>query len=325
MKRQVIMAAVLITVMIISAVFPLLTAMASVPPTPGEMSVGIENPPENAVFADILIRINERDPNFTDVNEDNLVLFGLDNQAGIVGFNDGGFRSFTFHYNGASSEIHLSESSWRYYFVHFGIEVEGQFQNLLENYSDMKIALLDYAGDVISVSASFSLPRPRRGVFVSIWVGPEVSYNHETGDVAVHLFPVRYNYLRSILRPALHRSPFLVLSAVTLLSVVLELAAGLCFGFRKKILLRTVLASLVTQAFIVAFTAISVREDFVDARLLIFLIVPALVVGASVAEHFFYRRSSAMKNIGPQKILRYTIAANSLGFAFLVLFFINSA
>jgi len=134
------------------------------------------------------------------VNEYNLALFGLDTSSEIIGFNDGRFRSFTFHYNDAVAVIRTNEDS-RGHFVHFGFRETGgetgefrtQFWDLLENYPNMKIALLDYAGNVISVSARFSLPRPRRGVWITNWADEGVSYNHESGMVIVHLRPVRYN------------------------------------------------------------------------------------------------------------------------------------
>jgi hypothetical protein len=186
----------LVTVLFILADVP--TATASHPPTPQYMAIRIENLPENAVFADILIRIDERDPNFTAVNVDNLALFGLDVSAEIVGFNDNGFMSFTFHYIDASAEIYFSESR-RFFWaqaVRFGFgEKEGfrtQFHNLLENYPNMKIALLDYYGNVLSVSSEFSLPSPRRGVWISgSWGGEVVCYNHETGEVTVWMEEVR--------------------------------------------------------------------------------------------------------------------------------------
>jgi len=220
------------------------------------MRVRITNLPENAVFADILIRINERDPNFTAVNEYNLALFGLD----------------------------------------------------------------AHAGNVLSVSAEFSLPSPRKGVWISgSALDDVVWYNHDTSEIEVHLRPVRYNYLGSILRPIFFDSPILVLGVIALFSVILELAAGLCLGFRRKKLIPIVLANLLTQAVIAMFSFIWLfHQDFFFGNLFsFFLTAMLLTVGIYTAEFLIYRKSPVMKDISTRKILQYTITANTLSFAFL--------
>ena len=300
---------------------------ASSPPTPSNMRILIKNPPRVAVFADILIRINERDLNFTAVNEYNLALFGLNAQSEIVGFNDNGFRSFTFHYRDATSDIRLGEPiQGRLYenslAVRFGYgereEFRTQFRDLLENYSDMKIALLDYAGNVISVSARFSLPSPRRGVSITgAWLGEEVFYNHMTGEITVNIGELRYNYLGNIIRPILYRSPLLVLSVIALFSVVLEIVTGICFGFRGKKMVLIVFANLLTLAFVVMFILWLHHWGFGNEDLF-FLMLMLLIVVTYTAKILLYRISPIMKDISTRKTLQYSIIANTISFSFLV-------
>ena len=189
----------------------------------------------------------------------------------------------------------------------------------------MKIALLDYAGNVISVSTQFSLPSPRRGVYVSgAWGGEEMRYDHMTGEVIVHLGEWRYNYLGSILRPILHDSPVLVLGAIALFSVILELVAALCFGFRGKKLIPIVPANLVTLSIIAAFIVWLFRWDFripFSIGAVLFLMVTLLIVVTYTAKFLIYRKSPVMKDIDTRKITRYAIAANTLSFAFLAAVF----
>ena len=109
MKRKAVMVGALLTALIMLTTIVAAPAIASPLMSDPIITVRIVNLPENVVFADILIKIDENDPNFTVVNEGNLALFGLDAQAGIVGFNNNGFMSFTFHYLNAAAEIRVAE------------------------------------------------------------------------------------------------------------------------------------------------------------------------------------------------------------------------
>jgi len=343
-KKQICMVGALLSVLTMLSVLPAApTVLASHPTPPSSMFIMIGNSPENAVFADILIRINERDPNFTAVNEDNLALFGLDTHAEIVGFNDNGFMSFTFHYIDASAEIYLSKSrmginvhfdgSGEFHFVnssrevHFGFgEKAGfrtQFHDLHENYQNMKIALLDYSGNVLSVSAEFSLPDQRRGVWISgSFGGGMVWYNHENGEITVDWQQVRYNYLGNILHPIIFAfdPPILFLTALgamVLFLMILELVVGLCFGFRGKNLIRIVPTSLITLFFIVAFYFSFYLLAYFGV--LVFFLTVILLIAATYRIKFsIYRDSPAMKDIiSPRRILQHTITANTVSLAFL--------
>ena len=331
MKRKAVIVGTLLIAFIVLTVLTPMPAIASYPGLGRSMTIGITNLPENAVFADILIKINENDPNFAAVNESNLALFGLGSQAGIVGFNNNGFMSFTFHYRNAAAEIRAAEirrvdGTLRGHYVRFGHGeregFRGQFPDLLENYPDMKIALLDLYGNVISVSAEFSLPRPRRGVDITgTWAFEEVSYDYETGVITVNLGVVRYNYLGRILRPVLQRSPVLVLSAIALVSVIMELVVGFCFGFRRKELLPIVCANLATLSAIAAFIAWLFLSGYDGNAFPLFFRAALLLAITYAIKYIIYRKNPITKDISTRKIKQCVITGNTLSFAYLVAVF----
>ena len=322
MKKQICMVGALLTTLITLITLMPVPAIASpqYAPLSRVMTIEIANLPRNAVFADILIRINERDPNFTAVNEGNLALFGLDAHAEIVGFNDNGFRSFTFHYRDAVAEIRAVEirfldgTLWGHN-VHFGdrergAEERGQLLYLLENYPSMKIALLDHFGNVLSVSSAFSLPSPRRGMRILGSWSEEVRYNHETGAIIVNLRQIRYDYLASL------QPPLFVTGALVLFFIILELIVGLCFGFRGRNLIFIVPTSLVTLFFITVLL-LSIYIVFFSAVFVFFLIMILLIAATYRVKFTIYHDSPAMKDISPRKILLHATTANAVSLVFL--------
>jgi len=267
--------------------------LANGPPPPPWLEIDVRNLPEDAIFADILIRIGEVDPNFIGVNKNNLSLFGLSAQAEIVGFNANGFMSFTFHYRDAVAEIYTDEHKVVFARGEWFRELEGQFGDLRRNYSDMKIALLDYAGNVISVSDQFTLPRElERGMPVTF---RGLSYDHQTGEVRVF---AHVNSLAMAFR-------IIFIVVIVLLSIGIEVVTGLFFRFSRRKLGLILCVNMGTQ------TAMWIAYFGFMWQLPHIVAVIILEVCIYVTEFVVYRKSSIMADESTHRILLYTVIANT--------------
>ncbi|MCL2368437.1 MAG: hypothetical protein FWC72_05525 [Oscillospiraceae bacterium] len=260
----------------------------------------MRNLPEGAVFADLLIRIEQDDPNFVHINEGNLARFGLDAQAEIVGFNADGFMSFTFHYRDADAGLYTNRYSGGSGWVTFARGSARQFEDLRRNYSDMKIALLDYAGNVISVSAQFTLPND------FLWL----TYDHQTRAVSVRVrttsSPWRFIFLPHTI---------VMIITIALFSIGLEIVIGLFFQFFRKKLLLIFCVNLGTQ---MAMWVVYLRFMWLWPPLLAILLLEVVIY---VTEFVIYRKSPIMADESTRKLLLYTVIANTVSLVLGILVF----
>lgn len=301
-------ASVLIILLFLAMPLPV---SANGPPPPPWLSVRVTNLPREAVYADILIRIDETDANFTHINESNLELFGLSIQSEIVGLNIDGFMSFTFHYRDAAADIYIErETITTIGRVSFGREdghaawLGRQLQDLRSNYNDMKIVLLGYSGNVISVSEQFSLPREfERGVWTDLF---SLTYDHQSGEVS---FSAWSNSFRVIFMTI----PLIVV--IMAVSISLELVTALFFGFRRKKLELVFGTNLATQAIM---WVVYYRFLFHLPHIVAILILEAAIYAA---EFYIYRTHKEMADESTSRLLKYTIVANTLSLIVGVLVF----
>ena len=296
MGRQILirlLASILIILAVISVPAPV---PANGPPPPPFLNVSLRRVPAGAAFADILIKIDESDPNFTYVNEGNLELLGLSVDAEIVGFNADGFMSFTFHYNDAFSDIRIRREQHHNLQVRFAAR-EGradfnsaQFQDLRNNYRDMKIVFLDNEGNIVHISREFTLPAPRTHL-----IGLTYEYRAEE--------EVRIDIRSSAI------GEIILIWAIVVLSIALEFGLGLVFGFRGKQLLIILLANVTTQVlmWVIYFNFMMQLPHITAVIILEAAIYPA--------EFLIYRKSPHMEKESTLKLLIYTILANTLSLA----------
>lgn len=113
------------------------------PPPADHLTIQFEKLPSDVAYADLLIKFKKNDKNYTELNKDNLNLYGFDENCRIVLYNEDGFESFTFHYEKAKSEIKPDKNSWNRE-VSFckGIEYREyltQYEDLLSNYNRIKL------------------------------------------------------------------------------------------------------------------------------------------------------------------------------------------
>ena len=268
-----------------------LPVLANSPPPPPWLRVQVANPPENAVFVDILIKIDDADSNFTPVNEHNLDLFGLSVQAEIVGLSVNGFMSFTFHYNDAAADIEILEQGSITFGRGDGRSVWQQYNDLRTIYSDMKIALLDYEGNVVAISEPFNITDK-----AWVWFDGLVRYNHQSGEV---------NVMRSFNLFVFIGFLFRIIIPIVILTIIIEAITGIFFfgRHRKKIGL-IVIVNAITQA------AMWTAYFILPLPYIVSIIILETII--YISEFITYRKSKVMADESTRKILIYTIIANTL-------------
>ena len=151
---------VIVTILASSFVLPV---FANAPMPAYHLTVVLSNLPDDAVYVDLLVKINQDDPNFVDFQSNNYS-DSVSKSSEIVSYSDGSFYSFTFHYKNSKSNIKIEHYYDDLYYVDFcnGLNYQDyltQYESLRNHYRDVKVALLDKDFNIIVVSESIQLPK----------------------------------------------------------------------------------------------------------------------------------------------------------------------
>ena len=126
--------------------------------------------PEGTEYVDLLIKLPTTDPCYTLLVAEN-VPDSFAEDAEIISYCIDNYRSYTFHYNGAVSQIAVGDPNGLSYFQN-GMDVAHHLDDV-QSRGEIKLAMLDASGNIIKVSAPQSL-KPK-GLFVRIT--PQLHYN----------------------------------------------------------------------------------------------------------------------------------------------------
>lgn len=126
--------------------------------------------PEGTEYVDLLIKLPTTDPCYTPLVAEN-VPDSFAEDAEIISYCIDNYRSYTFHYNGAISQIAVGDPNGLSYFRN-GMDVAHHLDDV-KSRGEIKLAMLDASGNIIKVSAPQSL-KPK-GLFVRIT--PQLHYN----------------------------------------------------------------------------------------------------------------------------------------------------
>lgn len=256
-------------------------ALANSPAPPTSFGVYIENRPEQAVYADLLLPMDSLNEKYADFNEENGEAYGLSRECQLVSYAEDGFVSYTFHFAGAVSEMDLrpreeSEPGDVAYFCRFsqrGEELD-HYGYIYKHFKQARIALADEQGNILQVSESFNFARnsllaKRSGL---------ISYNAATNIAEEGTTP---RYMVAFLELTL---------LIILCSSGVETLLALLFRFRGKELLVVFLTNVITQ--IVLHTIFLV--PFLLYRLALLLTeVLVLICEFAVYKLFFFKNRSA--------------------------------
>lgn len=155
-------------VFLLATAFSLPVSVSANAPMPADhLTAILSNLPDDAVYADLLIKIDENDPKYVEF-QPNAGVYIASGASELVAYSKDGFRSFTFHYKDAKSNIRISHY-YNYdntitYYVDFCNSLEyrdylTQYEDLRKDYRDIKLVLLDKDFNIIAVSDTAQLPK----------------------------------------------------------------------------------------------------------------------------------------------------------------------
>lgn len=276
-------------------VFSLLSfsASANSPPPAPWFIVTLESLPEGTVYVDMLISLPEDDPCYREINPENLP-DGFPEDAEIIRYCQDGYRSYTFHYADAASDITPGTSLT----VTFCHDPSGQrYPNHIEdieNRGDLRLAMLDVNGNILKVSAC--TPRNQHTFLASIT--NTFYYNAATDTLTRQTESLLDGFLGVLL----------LIGCTIAVTVILEVVTGLAFGLKKYswMILRVNLVSQVIMWLL-----------FLIFAMPAFLTIPvtvALEIGIYVLEYLYYRNQ--IQDVTRKKCLIYTLTANTVSLIF---------
>lgn len=274
---------------------------ANAPAMMNHLYVSVRNIPEGAVYADLLIVFPEKDPNYVEFQSGAYGAEPADLKE-IAEYAVDGYQSFTIHYKNAKSVVKLREvealfPSNNYYTARFCAGepddggwypgFEDQYNDLLKNYRNIKIVLLDKEYKILSVSAPMELPKVN--MFHAFSGAMEYDFMFDTYE-----FDTWFNNWAWI-------GVFFAF-ILMLISIGIEWFVGWIFGFKGRQLRTVLLVNLTTQIVMRLLHILLPLNYWVEVAILETLVY--------TAEFFIYKK--CMKDVSTGKLLIYTILANTL-------------
>lgn len=295
---------VFILCILLASLFLCPTVLANSPAPPDNLCILLQNVPSQAVYADLLVKFKDEDANYVSINNSNLEACSLSDDAPIALYDQDGYQSFTFHYKNAVSDIKISSTDFTaddgtlYCSVTFckGIEYREfltQYEDLMKNYSDIKIALLDAVGNILSVSSAFTLPQSN--MFHNFYGTFYYDVKTDTVNQNMHL-----NYAIAFLLYGI-----LFIALFIFLSAGIEVLIAIPFQFKGRRLGTIFLINVLTQLGMRSLHFLLPLPYLVNI-----LLLEALVY---TVEYCIYVR--IFKDIPRRKILLYTVVANTASLA----------
>lgn len=270
----------------------------SAPPSPW-YTIELTNLPEGTVYVDMLIPLEENDEMYVPLEKSNLP-DGFTAQSQIVTFFENGYRSYTFHYRDASSNITPRTASYinNPYITFFADAIVSEESIRYEHKEDIsdrktiRLAMLDENGNILKVSRILRLDPNRLFVYTP------------------HTYV--YNALADTLEAETATSWIAVVLYVCLciiglfLTVFLERLTAFFFRLGKEnsgLISRTNVLSQICMhaAFLLLYSRVFYRYSYA---------VIALEIAVYLGEFLVYRKF--MRNVSPIKCLLYTLTANTV-------------
>lgn len=282
-----------VVVLLLLLVFSLPMSVSANAPMPADhLTVVFSDVPKDVVYVDLLIKMGEDDANYVDFQPNSFAeeFFIV---KGIAGYSTDGYRSFTFHYKNAKSDIKIKPYHSGLYSVEFcnGSEYREyltQYEDLRNNYRDIKIALLDRNFNIIIVSKAAQLPEKSNAINFDGRVDYDIPTNSLSFDTRVNPYFVIFGGFFSIL--------------IMLLSIGTEVVVSLLFKFRGKQVSTVLVVNICSQ---IIMRVLYLLLPF--AYLIETIILEILVYGA---EFWIYRKK--FEEISTVKLVCYTVIANTL-------------
>lgn len=284
-------------VLLFVVAFSLPVSVSANAPVPAKhLTAILSNLPDGVVYADLLIKIEENDPQFVDF-QPNAFAQSASEAKELVAYSEDGFRSFTFHYKNAQSDIQIkyynNYNNNDLYFVAFCRDFEyyyylTQYEDLCKNYRDIKIALLDQDFNIIAVSESAQLPQQSN----TLRFNGNISYDYITNAIDCSTsFDSHYVFF-AILYSIL----------IMLMSIGSETALSRFFGFDREHRRVIFIVNVCTQ---IAMRVLYVALPFT-------YLIETCILEMLIYSVEFLAYKKRFWDIRTRKLAYYTIAANTL-------------
>ena len=280
---------VIVTILASSFVLPV---FANAPMPADHLTVVLSNLPDDAVYVDLLVKINQDDPNFVDFQSNNYS-DSVSKSSEIVSYSDGSFYSFTFHYKNSKSNIKIEHYYDNLYYVDFcnGLDYQDyltQYESLRNHYRDVKVALLDKEFNIIVVSEAIQLPKENNLYVFDGEIYFDFNTNSLDFDTRINPYFVVFGGFFSIL--------------IMLMSIGTETVISLLFGFRGRQTLTILIVNICSQ--------IIMRLLYLVLPFTYLIETIILEVCVYTAEFFIYKKY--FKGTSVIKLVGYTLTANTL-------------
>lgn len=287
----------LIVVLLFVASFSLPVSVSANAPVPVDhLTAILSNLPDNAVYADLLIKIDENDPQYVDF-QPNAFVHTASGARELVAYSKDGFRSFTFHYKDAKSNIRISHYyNYDHTITHYvdfcnGLEYRDyltQYENLRKDYRDIKLVLLDKEFNIIAVSETTQLPKESSAFRFNGSIYYDFTTNIVEYDNQINPLYVIFGGFYSIL--------------IMLISIWTEVTLARFFGLERKYRRTILIVNVCSQIIMRVLYAVMPFTYLVETCILEILVYSA--------EFLIYKKRFG--EVRTRTLVYYTVAANTL-------------
>lgn len=290
--------AIFCAILLSVSLLPVIASANGVVPAPW-YTVELSDLPEGTAYVDLLIPLEESDPKYAPGNY-SLLPDGVSTEAEILTYCEGGYRSYTFHYENAQSQI-VPQAIWgnerlTVTFFETDMSVPDSYQHLedVERRKTVRLALLDKEGGILKVSEICDL---QEGLF---------SYS---------LNSLRYDGQTNVLEMKTQISPFLIIGFLLLsiagifVTCVVERLVAWPFGLGKAYG-GTIIATNILSQIGMRLASVLLYGWLIKDYL---LIVTLLEIPVYVGEFLYYGKK--MQDVSRKKVFSYVLAANTASLA----------
>lgn len=149
---------------------------ANGPMPASNLVVEVINFPDQAVYVDLLIRMDLSDQHYVAFNESIGKTYGIKRESEIVSYHEDGYLSYSFHFSNASCELALEKDK-----INVFADDYDDFNYIYDELRYFKVAILDSNGSIIAMSKEYKLREISDTYLVDGVITYDVSQNVVTG------------------------------------------------------------------------------------------------------------------------------------------------
>lgn len=275
-----------------------LTVYANGPKPANSLIFDVTNYPDEAVYVDLLIKMDESNEHYLAFNESMGKEYGITKESEIVSYEKNGYVSYAFHFANASCDIELEKDKYNSFATN-----RDDFNYIYNKCRYFKVAVLDRNGAILTISKEYRLKGITDG-YLSGVMTYDAAKNQVEG-ITHHTNPLT-------ILPIMFLSFLCAYIAPLLITVAIESLVARIFKF--DFIQRIVYLNIVTNIALSIY--ITIIQSF-DVTYTTAVITGEILVYVT---EFLWIYKNYHKNISGKRIAQYTIVANTLSLIATVLF-----